>query len=299
MNYSKRSKIFAGLIAGVVVFSVSSILGFFMLFLHREQLRQTLEKTRLAQERTVSEKLEVDKNFHFLEKEFNRIDAANEKLNTYLDRAEQQILEKDMTIGSLARDNRELGLVKTELAGMKTNNQQLDEQVKSLSKSIDELIKRNQQVARYLETLQEEQQKMRQEYDRLLIHKGVGRAFRVDALRGDKITSQAKRMKRLLVSFEPLDKNEYLKLKSETYYVILSDDAGAIYNLLKNQKANISLQGNQIDIIPSFIVEAAPQADKINRIALELKDLELSSGVYTLEIYSSTAFVGSTQIRLN
>jgi len=299
MNYSKRSKIFAGLIAGVVVFSVSSILGFFMLFLHREQLRQTLEKTRLAQERTVSEKLEVDKNFHFLEKEFNRIDAANEKLNTYLDRAEQQILEKDMTIGSLARDNRELGLVKTELAGMKTNNQQLDEQVKSLSKSIDELIKRNQQVARYLETLQEEQQKMRQEYDRLLIHKGVGRAFRVDALRGDKITSQAKRMKRLLVSFEPLDKNEYLKLKSETYYVILSDDAGAIYNLLKNQKANISLQGNQIDIIPSFIVEAAPQADKINRIALEIKDLELSSGVYTLEIYSSTAFVGSTQIRLN
>lgn len=299
MNYSKRSKIFAGLVAGVVVFSVSSILGFFMLFLNREQLRQNLEKTKLEKERTVAEKLETDRDLHFLQKEFSRIDAANEKLNTYLDRAELQIRDKDLTIDNLARDNEELGKVKDELSGLRTNNKQLDEQVKSLSKSIDELIKRNQQVAQYLENLQEERQQMRQEYDRLIVHKGVGRAFRVDALRGDKITSIARRMKRMVVSFEPLDRNEYLKLKSETYYVVLSDDAGAIYNLLKNQKANISLQGNQVDIIPSFILEAAPHADKINRIALEIKDLDLSSGVYTLEIYSSSAFVGSTQIRLN
>lgn len=299
MNYSKRSKIFAGLVAGVVVLSVSSILGFFMLFLNREQLRQNLEKTRLEQERTVSEKLAVDREFKFLEREFGRIDAANEKLNSYLDRAEEQIRDKDMTIGSLAKDNEELGAVKKELLGMKTNNKQLDEQVKSLSKSIDELIKRNQQVARYLEDLQEQQQHMRHEYDKLMIHKGVGRAFRVDALRGDKVTAHARRMKKLVVSFEPLDRNEYMKLKSETYYVVLSDEAGAIFNLLKNQKANISLQGNQVDIIPSFILEAAPNADKINRIALEMKDLELNTGVYTLEIYSSSAFVGSTQIRLN
>ncbi|MBA4302865.1 MAG: hypothetical protein C0424_01430 [Sphingobacteriaceae bacterium] len=299
MNYSKRSKIFAGLVAGVVVFSVSSILGFFMLFLNREQLRQNLEKTKLEKERTVAEKLETDRDLHFLQKEFSRIDAANEKLNTYLDRAELQIRDKDLTIDNLARDNEELGKVKDELGGLRTNNKQLDEQVKSLSKSIEELIKRNQQVAQYLENLQEERQQMRQEYDRLIIHKGVGRAFRVDALRGDRITSQARRTKRLVVSFEPLDRNEYLKLKSETYYVVLSDDAGAIYNLLKNQKSDISLQGNQVDIIPSFILEAAPHADKINRIALEINDLDLSSGVYTLEIYSSSAFVGSTQIRLN
>lgn len=299
MNYSKRSKIFAGLVAGVVVFSVSSILGFFMLFLNREQLRQNLEKTKLEQERTVAEKLETDRDLHFLQKEFSRIDAANEKLNTYLDRAELQIREKDLTIDNLARDNEELGKVKQELGGLKTNNKQLDEQVKSLSKSIDELIKRNQQVARFLENLQEEQQQMRLEYDRLTIHKGVGRAFRVDAMRGDKITSLARRMRKMVVSFEPLDRNDYLKLKSETYYVVLSDEAGAVYNLLKNQKANVRLNGNAVELIPSFIVEPAPNADKINRIALVLDDLELKGGVYTLEIYSNTAFVGSTQIRLN
>lgn len=299
MNYSKRSKIFAGLVAGVVVFSVSSILGFFMLFLNREQLRQHLDKTRLEKERTVSEKLEADRNLQFLQEEFNQIDAVNEKLNTYLDRAEEQIRQKDVTIETLAQDNEQLSNVKKELSGLKVNNKQLDEQVKNLTKNIDELIKRNQQVARYLENLQEEQQQMRMDYDRLVIHKGVGRAFRVDALRGDRITSQARRMKKLVVSFEPFDKNEYLNLKSETYYVVLSDEAGAIYNLLKNQKANISLQGNQVDIIPSFILEAAPNADKFNRIALEMKDLDLKSGIYTLEIYSSSSFVGSTQIRLN
>lgn len=299
MNYSKRSKIFAGLVAGVVVFSVSSILGFFMLFLNREQLRQNLEKTKLEQQRTVAEKLETDRDLHFLQKEFSRIDAANERLNTYLDRAELKIREKDLTIDNLARDNEDLGKVKQELGGLKTNNKQLDEQVKSLSKSIDELIKRNQQVARYLEDLQAEQQQMRLEYDRLTIHKGVGRAFRVDAMRGDKITSLARRMRKMVVSFEPLDRNDYLKLKSETYYVVLSDEAGAIYNLLKNQKANVRLNGNNVELIPSFIVEPALNADKVHRIALELDDLDLKGGVYTLEIYSNTAFVGSTQIRLN
>jgi myosin heavy subunit len=299
MNYSKRSKIFAGLVAGVVVFSVSSILGFFMLFLNREQLRQNLEKTKLEQERTVAEKLETDRDLHFLQKEFSRIDAANERLNTYLDRAELKIREKDLTIDNLARDNEELGKVKQELGGLKTNNKQLDEQVKSLTKSIDELIKRNQQVARFLEDLQAEQQQMRLEYDRLTIHKGVGRAFRVDAMRGDKITSLARRMRKMVVSFEPIDRNDYLKLKSETYYVVLSDEAGAVYNLLKNQKANVRLNGNTVELIPSFIVEPALNADKINRIALELDDLDLKGGVYTVEIYSNTAFVGSTQIRLN
>jgi myosin heavy subunit len=299
MNYSKRSKIFAGLVAGVVIFSVSSILGFFMLFLNREQLRQNLEKTKLEQERTVAEKLETDRDLHFLQKEFSRIDAANERLNTYLDRAELKIREKDLTIDNLARDNEELGKVKQELGGLKTNNKQLDEQVKSLTKSIDELIKRNQQVARFLEDLQAEQQQMRLEYDRLTIHKGVGRAFRVDAMRGDKITSLARRMRKMVVSFEPIDRNDYLKLKSETYYVVLSDEAGAVYNLLKNQKANVRLNGNTVELIPSFIVEPALNADKINRIALELDDLDLKGGVYTVEIYSNTAFVGSTQIRLN
>lgn len=299
MNYSKRTKVFAGLVAGVVVLSVTSVLGFFTLFLNREQLRQSLDKVKLEQERTISEKLMADKDLGFLQQEFERLDATNVRLNEYLTRAEGEIKQKDLTINGLVADTRELGAVKQELGNLKVNSKELDAQIRLLSKSIDELIKRNQQMVRFLEELQDEQQRMRVEYERTVVHKGIGRAFRVDALRGSKVTSLARRAQKLVLSFEPIDRNEFLKLKSETYYVILTDETGAVYNLLKNQKAAISLQGNPVEIMPSFILEASSSTDRINRLALEIDDLKLHGGIYNLEIYTTSAFVGSTQIRLN
>lgn len=299
MNYSKRTKVFAGLVAGVVVLSVTSVLGFFTLFLNREQLRQSLDKVKLEQERTISEKLMADKDLGFLQQEFERLDATNVRLNEYLTRAEGEIKQKDLTINGLVADTRELGAVKQELGNLKVNSKELDAQIRLLSKSIDELIKRNQQMVRFLEELQDEQQRMRVEYERTVVHKGIGRAFRVDALRGSKVTSLARRAQKLVLSFEPIDRNEFLKLKSETYYVILTDETGAVYNLLKNQKAAISLQGNPVEIMPSFILEASSSIDRINRLALEIDDLKLHGGIYNLEIYTTSAFVGSTQIRLN
>ena len=299
MNYVKRTKLFAGLVAGVVVISVASVLGFFMMFLNREQLRQMVNKEKLAHERTVSEKLLADKDLGFLQKEFQRLDEANTRLSAYLTRAESEVREKDVTIEGLTRDNRELHAVKSELGSLKVNSKELDQQVKMLSKSIDELIKRNQQMAEYLGSLQEETERLRTEYERTVVHKGIGRAFRVDALRGTRLTTAARRAKKLVVSFEPVDRKEFLKLKTETYYIILSDESGGVYNLLKNQKATVSLQGNPVEIMPSFILEANPTADRINRLALEMSDLKLNGGVYNMEIYTSTAFVGSTQIRLN
>lgn len=299
MNYSKRTKVFAGLVAGVVVLSVTSVLGFFTLFLNREQLRQSLDKVKLEQERTISEKLMADKDLGFLQQEFERLDATNVRLNEYLTRAEGEIKQKDLTINGLVADTRELGALKQELGNLKVNSKELDAQIRLLSKSIDELIKRNQQMVRFLEELQDEQQRMRVEYERTVVHKGIGRAFRVDALRGSKVTSLARRAQKLVLSFEPIDRNEFLKLKSETYYVILTDETGAVYNLLKNQKAAISLQGNPVEIMPSFILEASSSTDRINRLALEIDDLKLHGGIYNLEIYTTSAFVGSTQIRLN
>lgn len=299
MNYSKRTKVFAGLVAGVVVLSVTSVLGFFALFLNREQLRQSLDKVKLEQERTISEKLMADKDLGFLQQEFDRLDATNVRLNEYLTRAEGEVKQKDLTIDGLVADTRELGAVKQELGNLKVNSKELDAQIRLLSKSIDDLIKRNQQMVRYLEELQDEQQRMRVEYERTVVHKGIGRAFRVDALRGSKVTSLARRAQKLVLSFEPIDRNEFLKLKSETYYVILTDETGAVYNLLKNQKAAISLQGNPVEIMPSFILEASSSTDRINRLALEIDELKLRGGIYNLEIYTTSAFVGSTQIRLN
>lgn len=299
MNYSKRTKVFAGLVAGVVVLSVTSVLGFFALFLNREQLRQSLDKVKLEQERTISEKLMADKDLGFLQQEFDRLDATNVRLNEYLTRAEGEVKQKDLTIDGLVADTRELGAVKEELGNLKVNSKELDAQIRLLSKSIDDLIKRNQQMVRYLEELQDEQQRMRVEYERTVVHKGIGRAFRVDALRGSKVTSLARRAQKLVLSFEPIDRNEFLKLKSETYYVILTDETGAVYNLLKNQKAAISLQGNPVEIMPSFILEASSSTDRINRLALEIDELKLRGGIYNLEIYTTSAFVGSTQIRLN
>jgi hypothetical protein len=299
MTYSKRTKIFTGLLAGVVVLSITGMLGFFMLFLNKEQLRQNLHIAKLEQERTLSEKLLVDKDLGFLQKEFNTLDATNKQLSDYLNKATNQIELKDLTIDDLQKDTKELGNLKSNLKDLKFDHGQIEAQVQQLSKSIDLLIKRNNEMIGRMNEMAEEQERLRMEYENTMTHKGIGRAFRVEALKGAKLTSKARRARNLELSFEPIDRKEFMKLREETFYVVLSDQSGAIYNLMKSQKATIYLKGNAVDIMPSFSLNASQSSDKVNRIALVIENVNLSPGIYNFEVYTSKAFVGNTQIRLN
>jgi len=299
MNYSKRTKLFTGLVAGVIVFSIASILGFFMLLLNKEQLRQNLDLSKLNQERTLSEKLLADKDLGFLQKEYNSLDATNEQLSNYLDKTAIQLELKDVTIDGLQKDTKELRTLKVNLGDLKIDHSQIEAQVHVLSKSIDMLIKRNNEMIGRMNKMAEEQDQMREEYEKTIVHKGIGRAFRVEALKGERLTSKARRAKNLDLSFEPIDRKEFMKLREESYYIVLSDQAGAVYNLMKSQKATIYLKGNAVDIMPSFSLTASPSSDKINRISLVIEDVSLKPGVYNFEVYTSKAFVGNTQIRLN
>jgi hypothetical protein len=299
MTYSKRTKIFTGLLAGVVVLSITGMLGFFMLFLNKEQLRQNLHIAKLEQERTLSEKLLVDKDLGFLQKEFKTLDATNKQLSDYLNKATNQIELKDLTIDDLQKDTKELGNLKSNLKDLKFDHGQIEAQVQQLSKSIDLLIKRNNEMIGRMNEMAEEQERLRMEYENTMTHKGIGRAFRVEALKGAKLTSKARRARNLELSFEPIDRKEFMKLREETFYVVLSDQSGAIYNLMKSQKATIYLKGNAVDIMPSFSLNASQSSDKVNRIALGIENVNLKPGIYNFEVYTGKAFVGNTQIRLN
>ncbi|MDP2187387.1 MAG: hypothetical protein Q8J69_01770 [Sphingobacteriaceae bacterium] len=299
MTYSKRTKLFTGLVAGVVVLSITSLLGFFMLFLNKEQLRQNLDIAKLEQERTLSEKLLVDKDLGFLQKEFRTLDATNQQLNAFLDKASAQLTSKDITIEGLQEDNKELIQVKASLGELKLDHHQIEAQVLELSKSIDLLIKRNNEIIGRMNELAEQQELMRSDYENTIVHKGIGRSFRVDALKGERLTSKARRTRNLELSFEPIDRKEFMKLREESFYIVLSDESGGVYNLMKSQKATVYLKGNAVDIMPSFSLKASPSADKINRISLVIEEVNLKPGVYNFEVYTTNAFVGNTQIRLN
>lgn len=299
MTYSKRTKLFMGLAAGVVVLAIASILSFFMLFLNKEQLRQSLDITKLEQERTLSEKLLANKDLGSLQKEFKTLDAANKQLSNYLDKAATQLELKDLTIGDLQQDTKGLSKLKSNLSNLKIDHNHIESQVQQLSKSIDLLITRNNEMIGRMSEMAEEQDRMRTEYENAPAHKGIGRAFRIEALKGKRLTSKARKARNLELSFEPIDRKEFMKLREDNFYVVLSDQSGAVYNLMKSQKATIYLNGNAVDIMPSFSLSASPSSDKINRISLIMEDVNLKPGVYNFEVYASGAFVGNTQIRLH
>lgn len=299
MTYSKRTKLFMGLAAGVVVLTIASILSFFMLFLNKEQLRQSLDITKLEQERTLSEKLLANKDLGSLQKEFKTLDAANKQLSNYLDKAATQLELKDLTIGDLQQDTKGLSKLKSNLSNLKIDHNHIESQVQQLSKSIDLLITRNNEMIGRMSEMAEEQDRMRTEYENAPAHKGIGRAFRIEALKGKRLTSKARKARNLELSFEPIDRKEFMKLREDNFYVVLSDQSGAVYNLMKSQKATIYLNGNAVDIMPSFSLSASPSSDKINRISLIMEDVNLKPGVYNFEVYASGAFVGNTQIRLH
>lgn len=300
MSYIKRSKIFTGLVTGFVVLTIASSVGLFLMFVNGEHLRQNLNKEKLEHEKTINEKLMVDKDLTYLQRELNKLDATNHKLSTYLYDAEVEVSDKDKTIANLAADNADLERIKENLGGMQLDNASLEAQVKGLAKSIDELINRNNTIIRRMNELADEQDQLRLNYEKNLVQKGVGRAFRVEAQRGSKLTTKARRTKALEVSFEPIDRDDFMRLKQEVFYIILSDETGSVYNLMQNNKATVQLHDKTIELMPSFILEASENADKINRISFVIDDIsKLAAGIYHLEVYTSTAFVGNTQIRLN
>lgn len=296
----KKSTVASVLIAGTIFTAVAGGLGGFYLILNREYLRQSLNKEKLTNERLLNEKLVAEKNLEYTSKELKQLKRSNQQLTTHLGNSVSESDFKSNLIRDLGTNQKEIQAIRNSINKIDAESDLSDQKIAKLTKSLDQLIAKNQQLTKQIQQLALESSQ-KNISDVVTIHKGIGRSFRIEALRGRaaSLTTKAKKTDKIVVSFEPTDRHEFMKIKKDVFYVIMSDQSGAIYNLLQSQKQTVHLDGNPVDIMPSF--EIRPQdSEQVNRISLTLENLEgLQPGVYLFDVYTNNAYVGNAQIRLN
>lgn len=297
----KNQKLGASLLLGGVFFALAAGIGGFYIVLNREYLRQSLNKEKLAHERLYSEKLLTDKELEHKSSQVDQLARANQQLTVFMGNAAQTLDEKGSLMSQLAQNEQEINSVKHQISHLDQNSEQVKDQLNKLNKTVEQLMAKNNQLLKQVNQLTLDNQQLKATNNVITIHKGIGRAFRVEAWRnrGKELTTKAKRTGKLVLSFEPSDRHEFMKIKKEVFFVTMSDESGAIFNILSSQKKTVQLDGNPVDIIPSFEL-LADDAEQVNRINVSIEKIDgLKPGIYNFDVYTSNAYVGNAQIRLN
>lgn len=297
----KNTNVGAGLLVGGLMLAVAAGMGTFYLVLNREYLRQSLNKEKLAHERVFSEKLLSEKELIHKNTQLEQLEKANQQLTVYLGNNVEALDEKNQLVRQIANNQLEIKSVQSQLHEIDGNTESVQQQVSKLSKTVEQLVAKNNQLLKQVNQLALDNHQLKATNNVITIHKGIGRAFRVEAWRAKNrdLTTRAKKTDKLVISFEPSDRHEFMKIKKEVFYVTMSDESGAIYNILQGQKKTVYLDNNPVDILPSFEL-MAEDAEQINRINIAIENLKgLPAGVYNFDIYTNNAYVGNTQIRLN
>lgn len=297
----KNTNLGAGLIVGGLVLTIAAGMGSFYLVLNREYLRQSLNQEKLAHERVFSEKLSADKELNYKNSQVEQLEKANQQLTVYLGNTVATLDEKGSILSQIYTNQAEIKSVQNKLQHIDGSTDAVQQQVSKLTKTVDQLVAKNNQLLKQVNQLAQDNHQLKASNNIITIHKGIGRAFRVEAwrVRSRDLTTRAKKTAKIVLSFEPSDRHEFMKIKKEVFYVTMSDESGAIYNILQGQKKTVYLDNNPVEILPSFEL-MAEDAEQINRINIAIEDLKgLPAGVYNFDIYTNNAYVGNTQIRLN
>jgi len=297
----KNTTFGAGLMVGGLMLAIAGTIGGFYLVLNREYLRQSLNKEKLAHERVFSEKLLSDKELTHKNSQLEQLEKANQQLTVYLGNTVATLDKKGALMHQIVTNQSEIEEVQSQLKNMDGSTNAVEQQLQKLTKTVDQLIAKNNQLLKQVNQLSLDNQQLKATNNVITIHKGIGRAFRVEAWksRSRDLTTRGKRTSKLVLSFEPSDRHEFMKIKKEVFYVTMSDESGAIYNILQGQKKTVYLDNNPVEILPSFEL-MAEDAEQINRINIAVENLKgLAPGVYNFDIYTNNAYVGNTQIRLN
>lgn len=297
----KNTNFGASLMVGGLMLAIAGGIGGFYLVLNREYLRQSLNKEKLAHERVLSEKLLSDKELTHKNSQLAQLEKANQQLTVYLGNTVATLDKKGALMHQIVTNQSEIKEVQIQLKNMDGSTNAVEQQMQKLTKTVDQLIAKNNQLLKQVNQLSLDNQQLKATNNVITIHKGIGRAFRVEAWksRSRDLTTRGKKTNKLVLSFEPSDRHEFMKIKKEVFYVTMSDESGAIYNILQGQKKTVYLDNNPVEILPSFEL-MAEDAEQINRINIAIENLKgLAPGVYNFDIYTNNAYVGNTQIRLN
>lgn len=282
------------IIAGVVTVMFFTAVGFALFYsADNKVLNKDLKTEKLKSEKILSQKLALDKDISKLKSDINNYQGKNKQLDGKLADMHKKLALKENELAALLKQKAlseskykkqvselgnyksqlegEIALLNESLADMKFKNSYLQNSVASLEKTNGDLLKRNS-----------------------FLNDAGGNNYGVEALKkNQKLTINSRKTKEIVLGFDvpaSLANNLTLMVNTPDGKKKSSADTKEISYSIIDESEPVLLASTQM---------VADMNVGSKRVALSYKPQEkFKKGVYKIDIYHETTYLGSTQIKL-
>ncbi len=278
--------------ATTTVLLVLSLIGTGLYYRSNGKLKGNLDNEKLKSESLLSEKLALAKEIEKLKNDISIWQGKSQDSDRLLAEALDKISGMEKTMNWLRKENATVSSLKKDLNELKQIRKELETQLAELDRLNKE---KDQQIAELnseLIALKTERDGLRS--DVATLKANITDDFRVESLKGkknQKLTLNAKRTKKLMVSFEiPQSMSDDVRFTIVTPKgrEIKSDDKSLTYHFIEADRpmiASLSPYSGDFEISRRLEMSYAP-------------DKKLEPGIYKIKIYNKDTFAGSCQVRL-
>lgn len=240
---------------------------------------------------------------------YSTVRAENDSLQGAVTKFEHIVAQKSAALEQLRKkNNRNVKDLREQVAAMQQAKTELETVVSLLRSENAQLRAENQQLAGENEQLRGDKEALSEKVSDLSekledqIRKTQSAKFKATAFRvevekkGDKLTTRAKKVREIMVSFDLADVPETYQ-GPQKLYLVISDDKGRPIQSANPVKATIEAPSGPVEIIAQQVKTI--NIGEIQRLSFAYKlDDRLAKGSYIAAIYSEKGLLGISSFRL-
>ncbi|MEQ8473468.1 MAG: hypothetical protein RIC35_19885 [Marinoscillum sp.] len=260
---------------------------------------EALTAEKVKNEKMLSEKLALSKEIEKLKKDITGYKGKNGELDKKLASLEAQLTEKENQLSSIKKSNASISDYKKQLADLKSIRDELNAEIVRQNELMAVLQKENTTLKDAIAMMEVSNEDLVTK--NYVLSQIISENYGVEAhKKKDKLTVNSKRTKEIQLGFDvPIEMTEKLS------FTITSPDGKQTAS--NNSKTitytvNNDFEFSDATATASISGVAATNSSNINsrkRVVLSYKpEAKLTRGVYQINIYSDSTFIGSSQIRL-
>lgn len=182
---------------------------------------------------------------------------------------------------------------------LQAENDQLRKDNVTLRRNLSEAKTQAYNFEKKADNLETMTKSMEAEIERMTLGAFKATAIQVDLFRGNKgnkVTSDASRVKRMNVSFDLVDvPSEFLGVRP--IYLVLADQSGTPVVTQNPVRAKVLVNGAEMDLIA--LEGRDVNVERTQRISFPVElDVKLSAGFYRAQIFTDLGLLGSANVQL-
>jgi len=266
-----------------------SLIGIGYYYNTNSSLKGGLNQEKLRSESLLSEKLALSKEAEKLKSDIISWKGKTKEADSKLDNAMKRVTEMEGTIRNLRRDNASLPSLRNELVELKKIRTDLESHIATLEGSHKAKESKINELTAEISSLQSELAETRTK----IIPVNITDNFRIESQRGrkNKLTVNAARTKRMVVSFEiPMAMTENISFQITTPdgEQISSDNKALTHEVIEDGRnfiASLSPMTGEFEISKRVEMTYSPSK-------------KLDPGVYIVDILHNGKKSGRTQVKL-